>query len=595
MRSSFFGIIILAATYATDSAAATTSTFGDFGSISLQLLGESSDGELVKVADADLPKWWGAARCECGDEASAGVEITLSNAPAAGIELEVWVGSSCDEASAGRGDDCGEPVARGELSASEPTIRLSFDAAALIAPPDELCTDTIDKTRTLWVVYRESDDDEATASASIGSIPTDTKPPEPIEDVELLGAESRLIVRWDTDSVDTKEVAQIQALCSKYTEDASDEESKIGVAKKVTAYYLRGDDVCGSGTADSFDEAAPEFLCGTAAADASELEISLDSVAAGTEVRVRLVVADTAGNYVLVDPTPEFAHSVPSYDFWEVYQDQGGSAEGGCSALHPMKSGESGASSLLLAGIFAALLVLRRPHRGIYLGAVFALLSAGTAEAAPKSKWSWGIEVGPYYPGVDAEFTNGNTPFKTVFGDSSRALVQMRIDRYFAWPLGQLGVGAGFGYTQLSAAACEEPAEGAVLCASRSAVDDTKLLLLPMSLFAVYRFSWLADQDVLPVVPYARLGLALSYWKVSGGDGDTSADGLSASGLGALGMVVLVDEVEPQAKKRLQSEFGVSQVGLSLEVSSTELPLLRGSKQLRVGDTTWSAGVLIGF
>jgi MYXO-CTERM domain-containing protein len=585
--------ILLSLIFSSPAYASTQGTFGDYGTITLSLLAETKDGDYAKLSDSAVETWFGAARCECGMSASTGLEITLSNPPAGAVELEVWIGSSCNEASASRGDDCGdEPVAKIDISSADSTVRIDFPAAELIAPPDGNCTDNIEKKRSVWVVYRESDEAEAVASASITAVPTDTKPPAEPDDVELIGAESRLVVRWDKKSVDADEVSYIQALCSKYTEDTDDDESKIGVKKTVAAKYVRADDVCGEGTADSFDESAPEFLCGSAAADADELAISLEGVADGTEIRVRLLVIDSVGNFTTVDPTPEYARAVPSEDFWEVYQDQGGGADGGCSATHAANSDPGG--SLLLLTALGALLFLRTGKRkhGLILGVL--LLLPATASAAPKTKWAFGLEVGPYYPSVDKEFTNGNTPFETVFGDNSRALVQLRVDKYFAWPFGQLGFGLGLGYTQLSAYACEEVDDGEAACSGRSAVDETKFLLLPVSAFAVYRFSLLADQDILPLVPYARLGLSASYWKVSGGDGSTSADGLSFGALGALGMVILVDEVEPQAKQNLEAEFGVSQVGLAFEVSTNEL-LRFGSDQLRVGATTWSAGILVGF
>ena len=40
--------------------------------------------------------------------------------------------------------------------------------------------------------------------------------------------------------------------------------------------------------------------------------------------------------------------------------------------------------------------------------------------------------------------------------------------------------------------------------------DETAFHLMPTSLSAVYRFTWIADTTVVPIVPYAKLGLSIT-------------------------------------------------------------------------------------
>lgn len=598
-----FGWVIFSTAFAAAStparAAPTQKTFGDYGTISVELQALSDETGLASFTDAALATWFNGARCSCGSDSSVAVTVGLSAPPSAGIELEIWVGSNCDQSSADRNSDCGDRVAVLELSAASPSDTVSFSAAELIAPPNGVCTSNIDtSSRILWVVYRESSEDAALISASIGNIPADTKPPATLSSVELVGAEKRLVARWKTEGIDLDEVAEIQALCSRYVQTATKSADLLPFSDSIDPQYLRATDVCGDGGGDFFDY-APDYLCGTADPSTGELEISLSAIDEGTEVRVRLLAVDTSGNFTVVKPTPEFAHAVASDDFWEIYKQQGGEANGSCNAAGGQPA------FWVLIGMFG--LFFRRHRKHLLLLLLMLTPSAAFAgEESIKPSWGFGLEVGPYYPGIDREFSGtSDGPFETVFGKSPGVMVQLRTERYYAWPLGQVGIGVGLGYMQRSANACViDDDESNAPCSARSSVDKTKFRLIPMSLYGVYRFSWLADKNIVPISPYLKLGMAAQYWRSTGGDGETSSSGDSTGSgmtfdvLGAAGLVFRLDRVEPAAIHNLRQELGVSHVGLSAEVSSTALPGLSGatsSSALRVGATTWSAGLFLEF
>lgn len=600
MRVSFWAFFstAIAAASAEARAAPTQKEFGEYGTISIELQAESNTtGDLASFTDLEQATWFNGARCSCGTSASVAVTVALSNPPASALDLEVWVGSNCDRADGDRSSDCGDRVASLELSSAKPSTTVNFPAAELIAPPNGVCTSNIDAaSRTVWVVYREDSGAAATLSASISKIPADTKPPAALSSVELVGAENRLVATWKSDGLDLEKVTEIQALCAEYVASSTESADILAFSDNFDPQYLRSTDVCGDGGGDFFDY-APDYLCGTAEPSAGKLEISLSAIAPGTEVRVRLLAVDSFGNFTVVKPSPEFAHAVASDDFWEIYKQQGGDASGGCSAA-------GGQPSLWIFLGMIGLIFRRRRYVAALLAFGLWPAAAFAGDEAIKPKWGFGIEVGPYYPGIDREFSGADRgPFETVFGKSPGVMIQVRAERYYAWPLGQVGLGAGVGYMQRTANACViDDDESTAPCSARSSVDETTFRLIPLSAYGVYRFSWLADKNILPISPYLKLGVAAQYWRSIGGDGETSSsDGSSGSGitfdmLGALGVVIRLDRVEPAAIHNLRQELGVSHVGLSAELSSTALPGLgNAASALRVGATTWSAGLFIEF
>ncbi len=234
--------------------------------------------------------------------------------------------------------------------------------------------------------------------------------------------------------------------------------------------------------------------------------------------------------------------------------------------------------------------------------------------------WNFEVKVGPYSPNVDAS-AGGMTPFADVFGDKWKVMTIFGIDRYFAFPSGQLGISGTLGFSNRSAKAFAlgpdgrpfEDEDGNLV---RSSGDSTSFRLMPTSLGAVYRFTRLDDEYGIPVVPYGKLALAYYLWWFTDPNGDTSETptaacpdaGMSGStcdgnfGRGGsfgyqatLGIALRAERIDPSAELSLRTEMGIEHAGFFAEVQLADVDGFGASDKLSVGDTTWFGGINFEF
>ncbi len=221
------------------------------------------------------------------------------------------------------------------------------------------------------------------------------------------------------------------------------------------------------------------------------------------------------------------------------------------------------------------------------------------------SKWNFELKVGPYYPSVD-DSANG-TPFKTMFGDKWKLMTVLGIDRYFAFPSGQLGITATIGFSNRTVSAFALDEDGKTFLNSkgdltRSGGDSTGFRLMPTSLGVVYRFTRLDDDYGIPIVPYGKLSLAYYLWSFTAPNGDTSTsyDGDKGRGgslgyQGTLGIAIRAERIDPGAELSLRTEMGIEHAGFFAEVQLAEVDGFGAKDKLSVGDTTWFGGINFEF
>jgi hypothetical protein len=210
------------------------------------------------------------------------------------------------------------------------------------------------------------------------------------------------------------------------------------------------------------------------------------------------------------------------------------------------------------------------------------------------AKWAISVSLGPYKPEVDGGLNGGAKPYATVFGGSSALFPRAELSReLFSWTYGQLGLGISVGYFSKSAQACVHSDDVANLCAQRAAHDETALRLIPVGLLAVYRFPLLIERRVMPLIPHAKLGLAVDPWYVTSGDGTVAQKGVTLGLAGAVGFSVRLDGVDKQSTAALYGELGIAHTSLFIEVGRTQAPLLRAATKLDVGATSWCGGLTI--
>jgi hypothetical protein len=133
------------------------------------------------------------------------------------------------------------------------------------------------------------------------------------------------------------------------------------------------------------------------------------------------------------------------------------------------------------------------------------------------------------------------------------------------------------------------------------APDATTFLMIPVSLVAVYRFTMLADQTLVPLVPYAKAGFSYYIWRITKDNGDlASVAGDQAFGgtLGwqaTIGLSFRADRIDPEGTKSLETELGVEHIGFFAELTYANVSGLWTSNRLHLGDTSWSAGLNFEF
>lgn len=239
------------------------------------------------------------------------------------------------------------------------------------------------------------------------------------------------------------------------------------------------------------------------------------------------------------------------------------------------------------------------------------------AELAPgdplRVRWHAGLRVGPYVPGIDAQLGmpvgTFDGPYEQMFGGYS-IMPMLDVDYFLLRGFGQLGVGASIGYMGKKERAWQYGSDPGDPNRMRASGDWNKFRLIPMSLNAVYRLTYLDDEYGIPIVPYARGGLAYYVWWVTAPNGDfaksckgpntstdcpkTTAAGASLGFVGSIGISLRAERVDESAARSMR-ESGIEHAGFYAEYSLGWVDGFGSDKKLSVGDATWFAGVDFEF
>lgn len=241
----------------------------------------------------------------------------------------------------------------------------------------------------------------------------------------------------------------------------------------------------------------------------------------------------------------------------------------------------------------------------IVLGALFVSQEAhafefGTpaSEHPFRSPQNFALEfrVSPYYPAVDDEpGLGGKTPFKDRFGDKARIYFGIEFDwQALRIPyIGTLALGASFGSVTMS--------RPAVTVTGRPSGDEYGLTIYPLFAGAVLRVDTLWRGAGIPVVPYGKVGPALGLWSASNGAGTSrSDDGVKGSGAtwgtnAALGVAFPLDALDQGASRNMDNATGINNTYIFAEGYWLNLSGIGQDSALRVGTTSWAAGLAFEF
>jgi hypothetical protein len=205
------------------------------------------------------------------------------------------------------------------------------------------------------------------------------------------------------------------------------------------------------------------------------------------------------------------------------------------------------------------------------------------------------IRFGRYIPDVDSSLSGG-TPFKDTFGDGNRYMFGLEGDwQLVRFPhLGTLGPGLGWGYTRATGLARLTNSPGVL------SAEQTALSVMPFYLVGVLRVDVLARDFGIPVVPYGKLGLGYALWWASDGGTTSRVNGVLGHGSSygpqyALGLMFLLDELDPQTARDADNSLGINNSYIFGELFGSELDAFGSKTSMNVGTNSWVLGLAIEF
>lgn len=218
------------------------------------------------------------------------------------------------------------------------------------------------------------------------------------------------------------------------------------------------------------------------------------------------------------------------------------------------------------------------------------------------SHWNVGLKVGPYTPDIDSEFMTSPGPYERMYGGAA-IMGLVDVERFFLFPLGQVGVSGSLGFAQKTANAYAPCPAGDPDCMpdTRADGDKTSFRLMPVSLGAVYRFTFFDDQWHVPVVPYARAGLSYYMWWITAPDGTLSeidgdrALGASLGWQGSVGLAVRAERIDATSARNLRNDLGINHAGFYGELMYADVGGFGAEGKLHVGTLTWFGGLNFEF
>jgi hypothetical protein len=350
----------------------------------------------------------------------------------------------------------------------------------------------------------------------------------------------------------------------------------------------------------------PRYLCSNLVTGQGA---RISPLANGATYEFHVVAVDAQRN--ASNPVP-LGTAVPEVteDFYGRYVRAGGTADGGFCSMGAARPGWG------VAAIVVCALALARRRWRAAAALVLAVSSLATSAAGAESRYASPqnfaaeIKFGPYLPDVDEQFGNGQTPYRDVFGTDSSLLTQFEFDwQFLRTPIGSLGAGLLYGFFWETAAALT--ADG-----TRSQADETSLRAHTLGGLLVLRVDALWRYLHVPLVPYGKIGIDYYIWWITEGDGsvancpddcpiagdgrdpqDIKARGGSMGWQASPGIALLLDVLEPDAARLLDTEIGINHSYAFFELLLADVDNFgsQDNPTLHLGDRTWTAGLAFEF
>ena len=208
------------------------------------------------------------------------------------------------------------------------------------------------------------------------------------------------------------------------------------------------------------------------------------------------------------------------------------------------------------------------------------------------------VRFSPYTPDIDSDpALHGAAPYATAFGTNARLMLAAELD----WQAGRIphvgtiGPGVGLGYTWADRPAALAPPQSGV------SGEDTSLQIFPVYAVGVLRVDALWREVGIPIVPYAKLGVGVAFWRASNTLGTSHFDGVSGLGSSvgtqiAFGVGLNLNVFDQYAARNFDESAGVNSSYFFVDWSRSDFSGLWFQQDpLRVGATYWTFGLAFEF
>jgi hypothetical protein len=207
------------------------------------------------------------------------------------------------------------------------------------------------------------------------------------------------------------------------------------------------------------------------------------------------------------------------------------------------------------------------------------------------------LRFSPYNPDIDSDpALHGSNPYATAFGTSARPLLAAEFDWQAARipHVGTIGPGASVGYFWADRLAALAPPLVGV------SGETTTLEIFPVYLVGVLRADVLWREAGIPLVPYAKLGVGVAFWRTSNTLGTSHYQGVAGVGNTtgtqvAFGLGVNLNVLDEYAARNFDEASGVNSTYFFAEWASANYSGLFQANALRVGANYWTFGLAFEF
>lgn len=543
-----------------------------------------------------------AARCTCPINLAVAVSINSASLANVGANdtftASVMVGPNCDNTASTSCVSLGSVLT---LSSSTSSGTETFSSASILtaAANSGSCSNALTTpiSTNVWAIIRQNGvllSGQPMVSVGVGG--TGPTPPTALQ---ATTADSGFLLTWTPPSTVTS-LQGYQVLCSPAPATASS-----AAFDSCTAAMLP------AGTAP-FTKLDPTLVCSGLVAVGTN-SIRVKGLVNGTAYQLAVVSINADGTPSAISDSTTVTPQ-PTVGFDDLYKQDGGTGLVGCAIGGAPRGG--GVATAVLCAL--ALVIAARRRRSRLGRAALAIVLALAAERAARAdededpnrishgyrfgeepetpawspsprNWNFELRFGPYYPGVDSEFSErGSTarPFEQTFTSKQRLMTGLELDRQILHRGGTLAVGFSFAFYRVTA----NSLAGDLMTRTG---DETSLTFYPLALQAVYRADFLHERYGSPVVPFAKLGLDCAIWSVSNTASGSSTRGRTFGWNAAAGIALDLSFIDAEGMRTMDSETGVNGISLFGEVTHLGLDGFGSSSVLRLGDTTWVAGLMM--